>query len=30
MPRGYGTLAEGYRNQKKVDIEVTEEEEVGG
>jgi hypothetical protein len=29
VPRGYGTPAEGHRNQKKVDIEVAEGQEVG-
>jgi hypothetical protein len=29
MPRGYRTPVEGHRNQKKVDIEVAEGQEVG-
>jgi hypothetical protein len=29
VPRGYGTPAEGHRNQKKVDIEVAKGQEIG-
>jgi hypothetical protein len=29
VSRGYGSSAEGHGNQKKVDIEVTEGQEVG-
>jgi hypothetical protein len=29
VPRGYRTPAEGHGNQKKVDIEVAERQEVG-